>query len=164
MADETTDDKLVGYIKDAIALEENVERQLGTMIDIADEEPLRQRLQQHQEETRAQADRLRSVLQTQYGETESAMKDLAGKAGAAVKGMVDATRSDTLSKSIRDAYVTEHTEIAAYELLMRTARSVGDEATANVAAQNLQEEQEMARFLESCWDVAAQRSLQEVAA
>jgi ferritin-like metal-binding protein YciE len=155
-------DKLIGYIKDAIAMEQNVERQLDTMVETTDDARLRERFDRHREETRAQADRLRAALEG-HGESESTLKDVAGKAGAAMKGMLDTTRSDEIGKNVRDAYVTEHAEIAAHWLLERTAGLVGDERTAEVARANLREEEEMAQFLDGCWELA-ERSLQEVGA
>ena len=53
-------DKLVSYIGDAIALEQNVETMLGGMISTTEDPAMRSRLEQHREETKAQQDRLPS--------------------------------------------------------------------------------------------------------
>jgi ferritin-like metal-binding protein YciE len=73
--------------------------------------------------------------------------------GAALfKGVGDVTRTDKPSKNARDGYMTEHMEIAAYELLERLARRAGDEETTEVARQNRADEQAMARKIESNWE------------
>jgi ferritin-like metal-binding protein YciE len=61
-------------------------------------------------------------------------------------------RTDKPSKNARDGYMTEHMEIAAYELLERLAKRAGDEKTAEVARLNRSDEQAMAKQIESNWD------------
>jgi len=153
-------DKLTSYISDALALEQNVEQMLSGMISTTEDPTMRQRLEQHQEETRAQQARLRERLES-HGESASAMKEMAAKAGAAMKGVLDMGRGDKAGKNARDGYATEHLEIAAYQLLERVAIIAGDEATAEVARQNRAEEEAMARFIEEHWDDVAHQSLRE---
>jgi ferritin-like metal-binding protein YciE len=130
------------------------------MISSTAEPTMKARLEQHLEETRAQQTRLRERLDS-YGESESAMKNMAAKAGAAMKGMLDMGRSDNAGKNARDGYATEHLEIAAYELLERVATMAGDQDTAAVARTNRAEEEDMARFIEAHWDDVATQSLRE---
>jgi ferritin-like metal-binding protein YciE len=153
-------DKLTSYISDAIALEQNVEQMLSGMISTTEDPTMRERLEQHQEETRAQQERLRGRLES-YGESGSTVKEVAAKAGAGMKGMLDMGRGDKAGKNARDGYATEHLEIAAYQLLERVAIMGGDEATAEVARKNRAEEEAMARFIEEHWDDVAQQSLRE---
>jgi ferritin-like metal-binding protein YciE len=152
--------KLVSYITDAIALEQNVETMLTGMISTTEDPTMRARLERHQEETRLQQERLKGRLE-HYGESASAMKGMAAKAGAAMKGLLDHGRGDKAGKNARDGYATEHLEIAAYQLLERVAIKAGDEATAEVARQNRREEEDMARFIEQQWDAVAIQSLKE---
>jgi ferritin-like metal-binding protein YciE len=153
-------DTLTSYISDAIALEQNVEQMLSGMISTTEDPQMRARLEQHQEETRVQQERLRARLEA-HGESGSALKEMAAKAGAAVKGLLDVGRGDKAGKNARDGYATEHLEIAAYELLERVARIAGDEETAAVARQNRAEEEAMARFIAEHWDDVVRESLRE---
>jgi ferritin-like metal-binding protein YciE len=153
-------DKLTSYISDAIALEQNVEQMLSGMIATTEDPQMRARLEQHQEETRAQQERLRARLEA-YGESGSTLKEMAAKAGAAMKGLLDVGRGDNAGKNARDGYATEHLEIAAYELLERVARIAGDEETAAVARQNRAEEEAMARFIAEHWDDVVRQALRE---
>ena len=61
-------------------------------------------------------------------------------------------RTDKPGKNARDAYMSEHIEIAAYELLERLAKKAGDEQTAEVARENRADEKAMARKINSNWD------------
>jgi ferritin-like metal-binding protein YciE len=153
-------DKLVSYIRDAAALEQNVDQMLSGMISTTEDEAMRRRLEQHKEETRNQRERLEARLEA-HGESTSTLKDTMAKAGAAMKGVLDTGRGDKAGKNARDGYATEHLEIAAYQLLERVAVMAGDEQTAEVARLNRAEEEDMARFIERSWDAVAEQSLRE---
>lgn len=153
-------DKLTSYISDAVALEENVEQMLAGMISTTEDPQMRARLEHHKEETRHQQERLRGRLEA-YGESPSAVKGMAAKAGAAMKGVLDMGRGEKAGKNARDGYATEHLEIAAYQLLERVAIRAGDQETAAVARENRSEEEAMARFIEEHWDQVAEQSLRE---
>ena len=64
-------------------------------------------------------------------------------------------------RSARDAYTTEHLEIASYELLRRVAERAGDEETAAACREIREQERAMANYIEENWDVFAELSLRE---
>src|SRR5262249_40881406 len=61
----------------------------------------------------------------------------------------------------RDAYITEHVEIAAYALLEELAKRAGDLETARVARFIRDDEEEMARWIAARWDRFIDLSLAE---
>ena len=61
------------------------------------------------------------------------MREWGGILGALAKLPLDLVRTEKAGRNARDAFATEHMEIAAYQLLERIARAVGDEETVAVA-------------------------------
>ena len=151
MADDKLHQKLVDYIEDAHAMEQNVSRMLDSMISTTDDPEITEMLRHHKEETERQEQRLRERLDA-LGAGTSARKQAQTVAAALMKGAADQVRGDQAGKNARDGYTTEHMEIAAYQLLERLADRAGDRETAEVARQNRAEEEEMARKIDANWD------------
>jgi len=143
--------KLVDYIEDAHALEQNVSRMLDSMISTTKDPKIEEMLRHHKEETERQEQRLRERLDA-LGAGTSTRKQAQTIAAALMKGAADQVRGDQAGKNARDGYTTEHMEIAAYQLLERLAERAGDTETAEVARQNRAEEEEMARKIDANWD------------
>ena len=160
MTDTKVKDKLVSYLRDAHAMEQNVLGMLGSMISSTDDPGIRQDLEHHKDETERQIKRLESRLEA-IGEDTSTIKDAGALVGALVKGMGDVVRTDKPGKNARDGFVTEHLEIASYELLERLAHRAGDEETARVARQNREEEEAMAEKISNTWDKVIDLTLAE---
>lgn len=159
MAD-TLQELLVKHIDEAYAMEQSVLRMLDGMIQTTDHAEIRGELEHHRRETQEQAARLEARLRA-HGESPSAVREVGGILGALMKSVVDTARSEKAGRNARDAYATEHMEIAAYQLLERVAKRAGDEETAEVARQNRLQEEGMARKIESRWDTFAELSLKE---
>jgi ferritin-like metal-binding protein YciE len=151
MAASATTGKLIDYLRDAHAMERSVLHMLNAMIATTSDDEMVRELEHHSEETERQIKRLEERLEA-HGTAPSAAKDVPAVLGALLKGMGDVIRSDKPGKNARDGFVTEHLEIASYELLERLARRAGDEATARVALENKSEEEAMARKIASHWD------------
>jgi len=151
MADDKLQQKLVDYIEDAQALEQNVSRMLESMISTTEDPEIEEMLRHHKEETERQEQRLRERLDA-LGAGTSTRKEAQTIAAALMKGAADQVRGDQAGKNARDGYTTEHMKIAAYQLSERLAERAGDTETADVARQNRAEEEEMARKIDANWD------------
>jgi ferritin-like metal-binding protein YciE len=152
--------KLGDYVEDAHAMESNVLQMLNSMIATTDDQTIRRELEQHKKQTERHQERLRERLQ-KMGRDTSTRKEAQTLVGALMKGVADQVRGDKPGKNARDGFVTEHMEIAAYELLERLAERAGDDQTAKVARQNKRDEEAMAKKIASKWDKFIDLTLQE---
>jgi ferritin-like metal-binding protein YciE len=155
--------KLTDYVEYVHALKQNVLLQLDSLILNTRDPELAAMFRQHKEESRRQLERLherRSALGSGV-RLSSASKDLAAIAAAQVKGVGDVLRADKDVQNARDAFVTEHTEIAAYELLERLAERAGDPETAAVARESRAEGKAMAERVSENWDAFLDLTLRE---
>ena len=151
MTDDKLQEKLADYVEDAHAMEQNVSRMLDSMMATTDDPEIEEMLRHHKEETERHEQRLRERLDA-LGAGTSTRKQAQTIATALMKGAADQVRGDQAGKNARDAYVSEHMEIATYQLLERLAERAGDRQTAEVARQNRAEEEEMARKIDANWD------------
>ncbi len=158
MADDKLQQKLIDYVEDAHAMEQSVSTMLDSMISTTDDPEIRSMLEHHKQETEEHERRLRERLGA-LGAGTSTRKQAQTLATALMKGVADMARTDKPGKNARDGFVTEHMEIAAYQLLERLAKKAGDEQTAEVARQNLADDEAMARKIDSNWDKFLELSL-----
>jgi ferritin-like metal-binding protein YciE len=160
MAQTELDNKLGDYVEDAHAMESNVLQMLDSMISTTDDKQIREELERHRKQTERHQERLRGRLED-LGRGTSLRKESQTLAGALLKGLTDRVRGDKAGKNARDGFVTEHMEIAAYELLERLAERAGDAKTAQVARQNRRDEESMAKKIAGNWDKFVDLTLAE---
>ena len=160
MADQKLQRKLVDYVQEAHAMEQTVSTMLDSMIATTEDPDIEEMLKQHKRQTQEHERRLSERLDA-MGAGTSTTKSVGGLGAALFKGVGDVARTDKPSKNARDGYMTEHMEIAAYELLERLAKRAGDEKTAEVARQNRSEEEAMARRIDASWDRTLDLTLKE---
>jgi len=158
--DDRLQEKLLDYIEDAHAMEQNVLRMLDSMISTTDDREIAEMLRHHKEETEQHEQRLSERLED-LGRDPSVLKDAPMIVGALAKSVADRVRSDTVAKNARDGFTTEHMEIASYELLERLAIRAGDLETVEVARMNRADEEAMAQRIASNWDKFLDLSLAE---
>jgi ferritin-like metal-binding protein YciE len=151
MADTKLQRKLVDHVQDAHAMEQTVSTMLDSMIATTEDPEITEMLKQHKRQTQEHERRLRERLDA-MGAGTSATRSVGGLGAALFKGVGDVARTDKPAKNARDGFMTEHMEIAAYELLERLAKKAGDEQTAEVARLNRADEQAMAKKIQSNWD------------
>lgn len=160
MADERLNEKLGGYIEDAHAMETNVLQMLDSMISTTTDPKIRDELERHKGQTEKHEERLRKRLE-ELGRGTSTVKETGTIFSALMKGVVDQVRGDKPGKNARDGFVTEHMEIASYELLERLAERAGDRQTAQIARQNRRDEEAMAKKIAGKWDKFVDLTLEE---
>ena len=153
-------EKLADYVADAHAMEQNVLQMLGSMIATTQDEDILNDLEHHRMETERHIELLRTRLEA-LGREVSLRKEVQSLAAALMKGVADQVRADKAGKNARDAFVTEHLEIASYELLERLAQRAGDEETAEVARRNRADEEAMVQKIASRWDTFVDLTLRE---
>lgn len=110
----------------------------------------------HAGETEAQERRLRERLRAHGMGVLDGSSERAGGVGMAVFA---ASEPDTPAKLVAHAFSYEHMEIAAYELLRKTAEEAGDGATAAMAGEIGEEARRMADRLEGSFDLVVDASL-----
>ena len=154
------DTKLHDYLHDAHAMEKSVLRQLGSLIETTKDDQLHSALEHHRAVTRQQIARLEERLEA-HNETLSAPGDAGAQFTAFFRALATILRGDKPVRNAKDLFVTEHLEIAAYEVLERLALSARDPETARVARENRAEEEEMARTAGSSWDRVVDEMLAE---
>ena len=121
---------------------------------------MKRALERHKKQTEKQAERLEECLGA-HGAAPSAVKEAGGVMAALMKSVVDMARGDKAGRNARDGFATEHMEIASYQKLERVAKKAGDKRTAAVARQNREEEEAMARSIDSKWNKIVEQSLKE---
>jgi ferritin-like metal-binding protein YciE len=160
MAQSELQTKLGDYVEDAHAMESNVLQMLDSMIATTEDKQILRQLKQHRQQTERHQKRLQARLED-LDRGASARKEAQSLAGALLKGVTDRVRGDKPGKNARDGFITEHMEIAAYELLERLAERAGDRKTAQVARQNRRDEESMAKKIANNWDKIVDLTLAE---
>src|SRR3954453_7504898 len=159
--DEQIRDKLLPHIQNAYAMENQLVEALEKHAkETADFPDIQAMIQQHLEQTKQHRDRMEQRINF-YGDKPSAMKDLGSSLMGNMMGAMAGARPDQLARIARDEYISEHLEIAAYTLLITTARVFGDEETVRAAEMNLNDEINMQAWLLQHMPYACIRSLQQ---
>ncbi len=153
-------EQLIKQIDEAHALEQNVLRMLDGMIADTDDPQILDALEHHRLQTQGHADRMAERLEA-HDAAPSTVKQFGGVLGALAKLPLDFVRGEKAGRNARDAYASEHLEIASYELLRRIAEKAGDEETAQAAREIIEEEKAMANLIADNWDTFVELSLKE---
>jgi ferritin-like metal-binding protein YciE len=111
-------------------------------------------------ETEGHAARMRARLEA-HGAQPSTVKQAAGILAALAKLPIDMVRGEKAGRNARDAYATEHLEIASYELLKRIAQRANDEETVSDCDLIIEQERTMAETIAANWEKFTDLSLRE---
>lgn len=144
---ERAKERLVQWLKDAHAMEAQAETMLKGMASRLEHyDELRHRVEQHVQETQAQAKKIEQCLD-RCGAGTSALKDMAGKTTGMGQALSGLFVGDEVVKGALAGYTFEHFEIASYQALITTAEAAGETEIAEVCRGILKEEEAMANWL-----------------
>jgi ferritin-like metal-binding protein YciE len=157
-------DTLTTWLKDAYAMEQGIVEILERQIDQAEDMPEAQsKMREHLALTRTHADRVRSCVE-QLGDDVSHVKAGVANVLGAVQGMSTIMANDRMLKNAMANFAIEHFEISAYLANAEAARALGYEDIAQVCEAIMQQEQEMADWLETQLPVVTRHTLMTTAA
>ncbi|HYE22092.1 MAG TPA: ferritin-like domain-containing protein [Verrucomicrobiae bacterium] len=151
---------ILSWLNDAYAMEKDSEEVLEHRLsDVADEPEIKSKIEEHLNQTRGQAERLKQRIEALGGKIsmiKSGFYNLMGFFKARSTGPFS---DESVKNGIAD-YTTENMEIASYEALKAGAEEIGDKETVKVIEQNLKEEQDMANWLKSKMPMMVKNYLQ----
>ena len=140
---------VLSWLKDAHALEVGAVPTLEDHLSAAEAYPkLQEKLRQHLEETRRHAERVEACIRRLGGQS-AALKETVGSVMGKVAGIANLPAKDTVIKNALGDHAAENFEIASYVSLIAGAKELSDGETVETCEQILQEEKEMASWLEA---------------
>src|SRR5262245_1974790 len=158
----TISEQLDKYLADVHSIEVQALVQMKAAPDIAGDPRLAEHFRTHRQESEKHEQLMRECLEA-HGAKPAALKDLLGKATGGAVVMFARSQPDTPGKLTAHAFSYENMEEAAYELLHRLGRRVGDAPTVHAADVIGGEERAMSERLAASFDVAVDASLRDVA-
>ena len=153
MAQAQGKEKIIQYLEEAHSQETMLVQTLAAHIQIAEPGPYRSGLEAHLRETQVHAQRVqqrlrelgahKNVLAVGFGFAQNVLTNTLAMAKAPVDMIRGGDRKEKMLKNARDEMMTEILEIGTYTALERMARNVGDETTAELAADIREDEERM---------------------
>lgn len=154
---------LIDWLNDAHGMENALIQILEHQIKDASAYPqVQAKLEQHLEQTKRHAELVKNCVEAHGGSTSS-MKTGMAKLFGQMQAVSTGTAKDEMVKNALADYAAENFEVASYTALIRAAQDLGDQQTANVCQQILQEDQEMATWLHNNLPTLVQKVLPQVA-
>lgn len=150
---------LIAWLNDAHAMEQaQIPVLRNHAKDAADYPGIRERDERHLRETERHAELVRSCLE-QLGETPSATKSAIGSMMGAVQSVSTGMFRDEIVKNFLMDFAAENLEIASYSAIVTAARNLGEEEIARTCESILNDEREMAGWLEQNLPMAVRETL-----
>jgi ferritin-like metal-binding protein YciE len=141
-------DLLIAWLRDAYAMEKSLVPVLENHAkDAAGHPEVRVRLEQHAMETRNHVNLVEQCLRL-LGEEPSTLKNTVAKMMGAVQSVASSAFHDDVVKNALTDFGTENFEIACYRALSEAAKALQQNEIVNICERILNEERQMARFLE----------------
>jgi ferritin-like metal-binding protein YciE len=141
-------ERLVQWLRDAHAMEEQAETMLSRTAQRLENYPLlKAKLEEHLGETQRQAERISECIERLDG-SSSAIKDAVGKFTGFAQAVSGLFAGDEVMKAALASYTFEHMEIASYRILVETAEEAGEPDIKRICEEILREEEAMGAWLE----------------
>lgn len=150
----------ITWLNDAHALENVVATALKDQAELTENHPeVKAAIEQHLQATNRHIEVVEGCLES-LGESPSGMKDTLAKAGGKMQSMMQGGSNDTLIMAALNDYSAEHMEIASYESLIVAANELGHTDIATKLQGILEDERQMAKWLEEQIPVLTRLELQ----
>jgi ferritin-like metal-binding protein YciE len=157
-------DTYITGLQNAHALEAQAIQLCNRQVERLENYPeMRERLRQHSQESQRQQQRIDQILQS-LGTSPSTLKDIATSITGNLAAIGHAVMQDEVIKNSFANYAFEHFEIASYRALLTMADAAGDSRAPALLKESLEEEVQMARWIEENLDSTTRRYLQLEAA
>jgi len=153
---------LIAWLNDAHGMENALIEVLEHQIKDAKDYPQVQvKLEQHLEQTRRHAQLVKDCIEKLGGST-SALKTGMAKFFGQMQAVSTGPARDEMVKNALADYAAENFEVASYTALVTAAQELGDAQTAMVCQQILQEDQEMANWLQQNLPTLVQETMRQL--
>ncbi len=157
-------DLVIAWLDNAYALESGLVQTLQSHAkDARDFPQLQARIQQHVEESRRHAGLVRGCVVRLGGSTSGLKSGIAAVAGKG-QGVTMRPAQDRVVKNALADCSAEQMEISSYKALIAAAQDLGDQETVSMCQQILQDEEEMARFLDQQLSTIVSQTMSTVSA
>lgn len=141
-------EQLITWLNSAYSMEMDLIQVLENHANDAKDLPdIRQRDEEHLEETRGHAERVKDCLDL-LGEKPSMIKSAIGTIMGTVHGVSTGMFRDEIVKNCLADYAAEHFEIACYRSLIAAAEELDQPEIARICSEILEEEEAMAGWIE----------------
>jgi ferritin-like metal-binding protein YciE len=148
---DTTDTGLEIYLtglRNQHAVEQQAISLLSRQVERLENYPeMEARMRQHIQESEQQAARLEELLGS-HGTSHSAVKDAMTSMGGNLAALAHTVAPDEVLKNTFANFAFEHFEIAAYKSLLTMAELVGQSGATSLLSQSLNEEVQMAQWID----------------
>jgi len=162
--DPRTNSTYVSWLQDALVMEQTLVKVLEERVAATGDFPEVQQLdQRHLEETRAHAAGIEACLD-RLGSGPSTAKSMVSSLMSTVEKPAKALMKDEVVKNCLQDYGAECFEVASYTSLIAAATALGDEETATVCRQNMNQDRAMAEAILTGIPAVTVAELQKVTA
>jgi len=140
MADDKNKNTIADYVGDMVALQDHIEEALDHQLELTKGSPVAAAaVQQFHDMVKRNRDEMKQHQQ-QVGTTAgNPIIDVGSTLLGQAAGIIDKIRTEAISKALRDDYTAFNHACIGFTMLHVTALALGDQATARIAARQLED-------------------------